>query len=147
MSRWDETSSTGDMASTHTASPQFEAAASFLDAVVAQDFGKIPTALEPDAILSALLPRGWDQWQGAGAISAQFGTWFGDTREYEVADAALGHFGSLLEMYWRLRVRADRHGDEPMVVEQHVYATTAPSGRIRTMRLLCSGFHPERGDA
>jgi SnoaL-like domain len=132
---------------TNAAAPQFAAAGTFLEAMAAQDFDRLTTVLDPDATLSALLPGGFDEWHGSEAISAQFATWFGDTREYEVEDAAIGQVGSLLELRWRLRVRADRRADEVMVVEQHVYAETGPTGRIRTMRLLCSGFRPEHADA
>jgi hypothetical protein len=135
---------------TTPASPQFAVAGSFLEAMAGHDFPRLALALDPDATLSALLPRGYDEWHGAPAICAQFATWFGNTSQYEVADAAVGQVGPLLELRWRLRLRADRFGDVPKVVEQHVYASTGPTGRIESMRLLCSGFcneHTEPVDA
>jgi hypothetical protein len=132
---------------TSSSSPQFAVAGSFLEAMAAHDFPRLAMALDPDATLSALLPRGYDEWHGADAICAQFATWFGDAREYEVADAAVGQVGGLLELRWRLRICCERFGGEPKVVEQHVYAVTGPTGRIQSLRLLCSGFCNEHAEA
>jgi hypothetical protein len=134
------------MTSSQAASPQFATAGCLLEVMAAHDFSQLTAVLDPDAALSALLPRGYDEWHGAPAICAQFETWFGNTTDYEVVDAAVGQVGSLLELRWRLRVRADRLGDDAKLVEQHVYATTGPTGRIESMRLLCSGFREEHVD-
>jgi hypothetical protein len=129
-----------------TPSSPASAAGSFVEAIAGQDFDRIETILDPDATLAALLPRGYDEWHGAAAIAAQFGTWFGNAAEHEVVDAAVGQLGDLLELRWRLRLRADRLGPGTRLVAQHLYATTGPTGRIRSMRLLCSGFHAEHPD-
>ncbi|HEY5014480.1 MAG TPA: nuclear transport factor 2 family protein [Acidimicrobiia bacterium] len=127
--------------------PHFAAAGSFLEALAAQDFERLAAALDDDASLSALLPRGFCEWRGAAEIAAMFEKWFGDVDEFEVADAAVGQVGSRLQLRWRMRVRGGpRFGDDAMVVEQHVYADTAPTGRIRSMSLLCSGFCKEHLD-
>ena len=127
--------------------PQFAAAGSFLEALAAQDFDLIARALEADASMSALLPRGHDEWHGAGEIKDAFAGWFGDSEEFDVVDASVGQVGALVQLRWRVRMRAERRGPEVMVAEQHVYADFSPSGRIRSMRLLCSGFCTERSDA
>jgi hypothetical protein len=96
--------------------------------------------------MSALLPSGFREWVGAPEIGAAFGRWFGDAHRFEVLDASVGHIGSLLELRWRCRLVAARFDDAPMVVEQHAFASTAPSGRVSHISLLCSGFwreHPE----
>ncbi len=72
--------------------------------------------------------------------------WFGDAEEFEVVDASVGQVGDRLQLRWRVRVRAARFGDEPMIVEQHAYASTAPTGHIAHLALLCSGFCRERPD-
>jgi hypothetical protein len=127
--------------------PQFEAAGAFLDAIAAQEFSRLAALLDPDVRLSALLPRGHGVWEGAPAVCAQFDTWFGQATEYELVDASIGRVGASLELRWRLRLTAARLGEQPMVVEQHVYAITDPEGHIVSMRLLCSGFQPEHLDA
>ena len=125
------------------ATSHFAAAGLLLDALAAHDFARVAAALDTDATLSALLPRGFREWAGADAIAGAFETWFGDVDDFEVADASVGQVGALLQMRWRLRVGGGRFGAAQMVIEQHVYAATGKGGRIEKMSLLCSGFWPE----
>lgn len=129
------------------ATPRFETGGQLLEALSAGDFEHVASAFEADASLSALLPRGFREWQGATAIGGAFAGWFGNVEEFEVTDASIGQLGRLLQMRWRLRLRGVRFGSEPMVVEQHVCAATGPHDRIQHMSLLCSGFWPEHVDA
>lgn len=131
---------------TSQSTPHFAVAGVVIDALAAQDFGRLADALDPDAQMSALVPRGLLECHGAAEICAMFEKWFGDLDEYAVADASVGGVGALLQMRWRLRVKGTRFGDEPMVVEQHVYAATGPNGSIHRISLLCSGFWPEPGN-
>jgi hypothetical protein len=131
---------------TSSPAPNFAVVGTFLDALTAHDFAQLAPALDDDAILSALLPRGPVQWHGAPDICAQFERWFGDVDRYEVVDASVGQVGALLQLTWRLRVAGPRFGPDPMIVEQHVYASTGASGRVEQMSLLCSGFQRERSD-
>jgi hypothetical protein len=126
--------------------PQFAAAGSFLEALAARDFGRLGAALDGDAVLFALLPRGYDEWHGPAEIRGAFETWFGGVEEFEVVDASVGQVGPRLQLRWRVRVRGPRWGDEVMVVEQHLYADTSGTGRFQSMRLLCSGFCQEHLD-
>ncbi len=125
---------------TSPSGPQFAVAGSFLEALAAHDFDRLAAALDDAASLSALLPRGFREWHGPGEIRAVFELWFGGLSEFEVVDASVGQVGSRLQLRWRVQVRGGRFGDDAMVVEQHVYADAAPSGRIQRMSLLCSGF-------
>jgi ketosteroid isomerase-like protein len=136
------------MSATHGPSPaHFAVAGLFLDALAAQDFDGLAAALDHDATLCALLPRGYDEWHGATAIAAAFRQWFGDTEAFEVADASVGQVGALLQLRWRLRVKAERRGDGTMVVEQNAFAETGCSGHIQRMSLLCSGFWAEHTES
>lgn len=131
---------------TTTAPPpalQFSVAGSFLEALAAHDFDRFAVALDDDASLFALLPRGFREWHGPAEIIGAFNGWFGDAEQFEVADAWVGQVGTRLQLRWRVRVRTPRFGDEAMIVEQHVYADTAATGRITSMSLLCSGFCKE----
>ncbi len=132
--------------STPPASPHFAVAGIVLDALTAHDFERFDEALDPDATMSALLPRGFREWQGSSEICAQFERWFGDVERFEVADATVGQVGALLQLTWRLRLKGERLGVESMIVEQHVYAATGTTGRIERMSLLCSGFWEEHVD-
>jgi ketosteroid isomerase-like protein len=119
-------------------------AEALLDALAAHDFDRLADAFEPDAVMSALLPRGHDEWQGAVDIRAAFERWFGDVDELEVAHSAISRIGDSLQLHWRLRVcGGPRFGAQPMVVEQHACAQPGPTGRIAQMALLCTGFWPQ----
>jgi hypothetical protein len=129
-----------------SSAPQFAVAGVFLEALAANDFDRLAGVLDDDASLSALLPRGFCEWHGAAEIGEVFERWFGDVEEFEVADASVGQVGARLQLRWRVRLRGTRLGDDPMVVEQHVYADTTATGRIRSMSLLCSGYCKEHRD-
>jgi hypothetical protein len=135
-----------DTTDTGPNAPQFALAGAFLEALAAHDFDRLAAALDREVSLSALLPRGLCEWHGPAEITAAFNGWFGNVDEFEVIDASVGQVGSRLQLRWRVRVRGARW-DDAMVVEQHVYADTADGGRIRSMRLLCSGFCKEHADA
>jgi hypothetical protein len=126
--------------------PRFAVAGLFLEMLAAGDFGRLAGALDADATLAALLPKGFREWNGAGEICAVFEGWFGDVDDFEVVDASVGQVGSSLQLRWRVRVSGARLGDGARLVEQQVYAETGPSGRIRSLRMLCSGFCPEHLD-
>ncbi|HEY3723134.1 MAG TPA: hypothetical protein VGN59_07210 [Acidimicrobiia bacterium] len=133
----------------HDAPPEslhFMAAGALLEALTAHDFRQLEAALDPDATMSALLPGGFREWSGAPDIGAAFERWFGQARRFEVVDASVGHIGSLLELRWRFRLEAARFDDASMVVEQHAFASTGPTGRVRHISLLCSGFWKEHPD-
>jgi hypothetical protein len=138
----------GPMDTTDAPTAHFAIAGALLDALADHDFDRLAAAFEAEARLSALLPRGFVEWQGAAEIRAAFERWFGDVTEYELVDATVGDVGDLLQLRWRLRVNGERFGGVAQVVEQHAYASAGPAGRIGRISLLCSGFWPEhRGGA
>jgi hypothetical protein len=118
----------------------FSVAGAFLDGLAARDFPRIAATLDDAAHLSALLPRGLAEWDGATQISAAFRRWFGDAERFELVEAVVGEVGSRIHLHWRVRVQAQARGDGWFVVEQQVYADTGPDGRIVRLFLLCSGF-------
>lgn len=123
--------------------PQFAMAGLFLEKLANGDFSQLADALESDATLSALLPHGLKEWQGGEAVCGAFEMFFGGMDEYEVLDAEVGHIGSRLQLRWRLHVRGGRLGETDFVVEQHCYADSGPTGRIKTISMVCSGFCKE----
>jgi uncharacterized OsmC-like protein len=127
--------------------PHFAAGGVFLEALASHDFRKLAPALDADAAMSALLPGGLREWVGAAEICTAFERWFGEVDRFEVAEASIGQIGSLLALQWRIRLSAERLGDAVMVVEQHAYAATGPSGRIRRISLLCSGFWNDHSES
>jgi hypothetical protein len=131
---------------TSPTAPQFATAGLFIERLTAGDFDRLALALEPDATLSALLPRGFREWEGRDAICDVFTMWFGGLDEYEMLDATVGQVGTRLQLRWRLHVHGGRLGREDFVVEQHCYADAGPNGRIQHLSLVCSGFCKEHGD-
>jgi hypothetical protein len=128
------------------ASPQFAAAGLFLEKLAAGDFEQLGVALEPDVKLHALLPRGFDEWEGREAVCGAFDRFFGDLDTCEVIDATIGQVGDRLQLRWRMRARGDRLGPEEFVVEQACYADTGTTGRLQYLALVCSGFRKEPVD-
>lgn len=127
--------------------PQFAAAGRFLERLAAGDFSRLAEALEPDATLHALLPRGFDTWEGRDAVCGAFDRFFGGMDEYDVIDATVGQVGDRLQLRWRLHVRGGRLGPDHFLVEQCCYADPGPTGRLHYLALVCSGFRREHGDA
>ena len=123
--------------------PAPDPAGSFIGGLAAQDFGELGGALADGACLRALLPSGLRQWAGAEAIADRFARWFGDTKDFELIEAAAGEVGGRLHLHWRLRLRAERLGSGWFTVEQQAYADTDESGRIARLDLLCTGYRPE----
>ncbi len=123
--------------------PEPAVAESFVRGLAAQDFAELGGALAADACLRALLPSGLRQWAGSETIADRFARWFGDTTAFELVEAAVGEFGGLLHLHWRLRLQAERLGPGWFTVEQQAYADTDESGRIAGLDLLCTGFRSE----
>jgi hypothetical protein len=123
--------------------PRFAVAGELVEALAGRNFPGLAVALDPEATMATLLPRGFVEWEGVDAIVGAFTKWFGDVDRFEVADAEVGHVGDLLQIRWRVRVEGGPRFSEPMLVEQCAYASTNADGRIDRIRLLCSGFRPE----
>jgi hypothetical protein len=135
-----------DTAQKTPSTPELAVTTLLLEALADGDFARIATVVSDDATLSALLPGGFRQWQGAAEIAATFDRWFGNAEHCDLIDASLSRVGPRLGMHWRLRVRAERLGRRPLIVEQYAFADTASTGRIQNMSLLCSGFCGEQFD-
>ena len=135
------------MFTTQSPEPQFAIAGLFLEKLAAEDFAQLALALEADAKLSALLPRGLREWEGREAVCDAFTTLFGGMDEYAVLDATVGLIGTRLQLSWRLHVRGGRLGPHDFVVEQQGYADAGPTGRLQSLSLVCSGFCKEHFDA
>jgi hypothetical protein len=132
----------------HTAAavvPRFAAAGSFLAGLAAQDFAQLGGALATDARLRALLPSGLREWAGAEVIASQFAGWFGDTKDFDLVEAAVSEVSGRLHLGWRLRLRAERLGPGWFTVEQQAYADPGNGDRIARLDLLCTGYRPEGG--
>jgi hypothetical protein len=115
----------------------------FLESLANRNFDRLAETLAPEVRFRAMLPPGPMDWEGADTVSGVFGSWFGDAKDFELIDAAVGEVGGRLHLSWRLRVRPAPFGigDGWHVIEQQAYADAGDT--IDSLDLLCSGFHPE----
>jgi hypothetical protein len=117
----------------------------FLEAFANRDYQRMATILDPAVRLRAMLPVGPMARIGAAEVAGTFRSWFGETEEFELVDAAVGEVVGRLHLSWRVRVRA-----EPLdvgigwrVIEQHAYIDAGDA--IESIDLLSSGFREEWG--
>jgi hypothetical protein len=115
----------------------------FLEALAGRDYRRMAATLAPGVRLRAMLPPGPMDWEGPDTVSNVFSSWFGEAKDFEVVDAAVGEVGGRLHLSWRLRLRPAPFGigEGWHVIEQHAYVDAGDT--IASLDLLCSGFHPE----
>ncbi len=122
------------------APPQaWSVAGAFLDGLSTRDFAQMGTCLAPDVRFRCLLPRGPVEVTGAGETVEMFRQWFGGEDAFEVLDASVGQIGPRIYLRWRIRLSAADDPTDERVIEQHLLTTG--NEVIRTLDLLCSGFH------
>jgi hypothetical protein len=114
---------------------------SFVEAVTGRDFTRLVDLLAEDVRLRLLVPRGPQANSGAAEVVGRFAGWFGEAREVRLLSSTVDHVAERLVLVYRLRL-SDVDGSR-RVIEQHLFADLAPSGRIAAIDLLCSGFHGE----
>src|SRR5262245_59008556 len=90
--------------------------------LTSHELDRIPDLFEPEANLLALLPGGLLVGESTTDVGEMFHEWLGDVDEYEVLDASIDRVGPKLVARWRVRLRADRFGPTPRIIEQHAYA-------------------------
>jgi hypothetical protein len=73
------------------------------------------------------------------AVEIILGTWFARAQMDELCTVTVGQVAGREHVAYRVRLHAD--GDE-YLVEQQAYYDIADDGRIRWMRVLCSGYRP-----
>jgi TusA-related sulfurtransferase len=112
--------------------------AAFVAAVVSQDRGALSAVLDEHVQVRALAPRGLRVADGSGPAVDLVAGWFADATAIEVLASEVDAIGERVHVWYRLRLMK---GGEVRVVEQHVFASVG-DGRVRSLDLLCSGFHP-----
>ena len=105
-----------------------------------RDFARLAATFAPDGTMEALLPRGLRTCRGHEQVRAAFEDWFGDAEQFEVAEAAVGSVGPLIQLHWRIVVRTPTFGAGRFVAEQTSYAWTNDDGLVERLSLVCSGF-------
>ena len=117
----------------------------FLEAFANRDYQQMAATLAPDVRFRAMLPPGPMGWGGPATVAEVFSSWFGEADDFELLDAEVGEVGGRLHLSWRVRVRPAPFGigEGWHVIEQQAYADAGDT--IRSLDLLCSGFHAEEG--
>jgi hypothetical protein len=122
------------------APPQaWSVAGAFLDGLSTRDFDLMTTCLAADVRFRCMLPRGPVEVSGADEAIALFRRWFGGDDAFEVLDASVGQIGPRIYLRWRIRMHPAGDPFDERIVEQHLFTTG--NEVIRTLDLLCSGFH------
>lgn len=117
----------------------------FLEAFANRNYQQMAATLAPDVRFRAMLPPGPMDWEGPATVAEVFSSWFGAATDFELVDAAVGEVGGRLHLSWRVRLRPAPFGigEGWHVIEQQTYADADDT--IRSLDLLCSGFHAEEG--
>jgi hypothetical protein len=109
-----------------------ELGSALVDALAAQDWGRVAALFAPGAPFRALIPKGLREGDAAERLRA----WFGDADPLELVDSEIEPLADRLHV--RYRFRAFEEGRWHLV-EQQLYCDVE-GGRIGAVELLCSGF-------
>jgi hypothetical protein len=120
--------------------PQLSVGGLLIEALARQDFTALAGCLDPNVRMRALLPRGAIEVVGSDQVAGCLRSLFGGPDGLEVADGSVGGIGPRLYLRWRVSLTPAGTSGRRRQVEQHVFATTATSGQISVLDLLCSGF-------
>jgi len=115
----------------------------FVDALLAKDWPRLETVLDPEVDMRALTPgQPWEATGTTALVEEVFSHWFGPTDDiYEVLDVATDRIADRHRVIYRFRVRTP---DGDHLCEQTAYYDEV-DGRITKLRILCSGFLPSAG--
>jgi len=117
----------------------------FVEALAAKDAERLRGMLTTDVDFMGLTPG--RHWEGQGpdaVLDVLLAHWFEPQDEVvEVRSMATDEVADRARVTYRFGLRCD---GEPRVTEQHAFFETDEVGRIRWLRMMCSGFRPEPVD-
>lgn len=118
----------------------------YVSALAARDHERLRGLLTSDVDFRGLTP-GRD-WEGTGpdqVLDVLLGHWFEPEDEIvEVREVSSDQVGDRDRVTYRFGLSV--HG-EPRVTEQHAFYEVDDDGRIRWLRVMCSGFRPDGAPA
>lgn len=114
----------------------------FVAALSGKDTARLRDVLTADVDFMGLTPgRHWDGSSVDDVLDVLFANWFEPHDEIvEVRSVDTETVGDRSRVTYRLGLRCD---GEPRVTEQHAFFETDEDGRIRWLRIMCSGFRPD----
>jgi hypothetical protein len=121
---------------------QTDVATGFALAVGNGDRAALREMLDPRVELRALTPsRAWSIDDADEVVDTMIGLWFGGERHVEEVESVVADVvGEVVRVGYRFRATTP---DGPAVVEQQAYLAV-DGGTIRSIRLVCSGYHPAK---
>ena len=113
-------------------------ASELIEAIAAQDWGRLQACFAPEVQFRALIPPGVRERFGAAATAELIGAWFGDADPLELVDSQIDAVGDRVHVSYRFHAIEE---GKSYLVEQHLYCVVGSDG-IESVNLLCSGFRP-----
>jgi hypothetical protein len=125
-------------------SPDVSVGERFVDALLAKDWTRVDSAVDPEIDFRALTPgRAWEATTRKDLVEGVFQHWFGPSVEiYEIVDISTDRVVGRNRVVYRFRLR---NPDGDHICEQTAYYDEA-RGRITNLRILCTGFLPSPDD-
>lgn len=125
-------------------SPDVSVGERFVRALLAKDWTRVDSAVDPEIDFRALTPgRPWEATTRKDLVEAVFQQWFGPSVEiYEILAISTDRVADRNRVVYRFRARRP---DGACVCEQTAYYDQA-KGRITNLCILCTGFRPSTDD-
>jgi hypothetical protein len=119
-------------------SPEASVGERFVQALLAKDWTRVDSAVDPEIDFRALTPgRPWEATTRKDLVEGVFQRWFGPSDDiYEIVDISTDRVEGRNRVVYRFRLR---NSDGDYVCEQTAYYDAA-EGRITNLRILCTGF-------
>ena len=115
---------------------------SFVEALSGKETERLRGMLTDDVDFMGLTPG--RHWEGHGpdeVLDVLLANWFEPHDEIvEVRSVSTDEVADRARVTYRFGLRCN---GEPRVTEQHAFYETDDDGRIRWLRVMCSGFRPE----
>jgi len=111
----------------------------WIEAIVGKDFEGLAKLCQPDVSGSLLLPKRIPAVENMADLTKEVERWFGHYDSIEKEQSRIAMVGEKLAIFYRLRCIENGTAD---LIEQQIYCSML-DGRIKQLRLLCSGFQPD----
>lgn len=116
----------------------------FVGSLLAKDWLGVETVIDPTVDFRGLTPGSvWEAASSKSLVESVFQVWFGpDDDIYEIVSVVEGRISTRNRIVYRFRIRNE--GGE-YICEQTAYYDQV-GDKIRTLRVLCSGFLEAAGN-
>ena len=112
----------------------------WIQAIIGKDFGHIMALCHLDVKSTLLLPKRIDQLENSADLTGKVEDWFSEYDFIKKEYSRVAMVGEKLGIFYRFRCMESGGTD---MIEQQLYCTIR-EGRIEQLRLICSGFQPDR---